>query len=65
VKLCQFINLSAESNAGLYEFYPTYFKALSFNFEYAVCYDIISEPFNFKKEAAKDCKHGFGDLIKF
>jgi hypothetical protein len=27
--------------------------------------NIISKPFNFKKEAAKDGKPGFGDLIKF
>jgi len=27
--------------------------------------NIISKSFNFKKEAAKDGKPGFGDLIKF
>jgi hypothetical protein len=27
--------------------------------------NIISKPFNFKKEAAKDGNPGFGDLIKF
>jgi hypothetical protein len=38
-----------------------------FKVKYSVCYDVISEPFSFNKEAVKDCKLGFGDLalIKF
>ena len=31
-----------------------------FEVEYSVCYDVISEPFSFKKEAVKDSKLGFG-----
>jgi len=34
-----------------------------FEVKYSVCYDVISEPFSLKKEAVKDSKLGFGDLL--
>jgi len=32
---------------------------MRFEVKYSVCYDVISGPFSFKKEAVKDSKLGF------